>query len=152
MSIAWRFFSSRTKPCCLSRHSRHLGASSRLPRRRNARLIALLRLITTVMKVTRFTLSQIRLPQETQKLRVLQSTRRAFGLELTQGQSLQKFASANSESMVAILEYLSPLGNRAAGVFCSERASMLPVLVLVCPEQALLWRSPHKQNGSSSDF
>jgi len=42
-------------------------------RRRNARLIALLRLITTVMKVTRFTLSQIRLPQEAQKLRVLQA-------------------------------------------------------------------------------
>lgn len=42
-------------------------------RRRNARLIALLRLIITVMKVTHFTLSQIRLPQEAQKLRVLQA-------------------------------------------------------------------------------
>ncbi|QDT78604.1 hypothetical protein Mal35_20530 [Gimesia maris] len=37
-------------------------------RRRNSRLIALLRLIITVMKVTHFTLSQIRLPQEAQKL------------------------------------------------------------------------------------
>jgi hypothetical protein len=41
--------------------------------RRNVRLIALLRLITTFMKVTHFTLSQIRLPQEVQKLRVLQA-------------------------------------------------------------------------------
>ena len=40
-------------------------------RRRNARLIALLRLIINVMKVTHFTLSQIRLPQEAQELRVL---------------------------------------------------------------------------------
>lgn len=42
-------------------------------RRRKDRLIALLRLIITVMKVTHFTLSQIRLPQEAQKLRVLQA-------------------------------------------------------------------------------
>ncbi|QGQ22047.1 hypothetical protein F1728_04775 [Gimesia benthica] len=40
---------------------------------RNVRLIALLRLIITVMKVIHFTLSQIRHPQAAQKLRVLQA-------------------------------------------------------------------------------
>jgi len=42
-------------------------------RRRNARLIALLRLVVTVMKVAGFTLSQVRLPEETQKHRVLKA-------------------------------------------------------------------------------
>lgn len=42
-------------------------------RRRNARLITLLRLIINVMKVIHFTLSQIRLRQAAQKLRVLQA-------------------------------------------------------------------------------
>ncbi|MDB4680133.1 DDE-type integrase/transposase/recombinase [Planctomycetaceae bacterium] len=42
-------------------------------RRRNARLIALLRLVVTVMKVAGFTLSQVRLPEETQKRRVLKA-------------------------------------------------------------------------------
>ena len=42
-------------------------------RRRNARLIALLRLIVTVIKVAGFTLSQVRLPEETQKRRVLKA-------------------------------------------------------------------------------
>ena len=42
-------------------------------RRRNARLIALLRLIVTVMKMAGFTLLQVRLPEETQKRRVLRA-------------------------------------------------------------------------------
>ena len=41
--------------------------------RRNARLIALLRLIVTVMKVTGFTLSRVRLPEESAKRRVLRA-------------------------------------------------------------------------------
>ena len=46
-------------------------------RRRNARLIALLRLIVTVMRVAGFTLSQVRLPAETQKRRVLRAIEHA---------------------------------------------------------------------------
>jgi hypothetical protein len=41
--------------------------------RRNARLIALLRLVVTDMKVTRFSLSQIRLPEETAKRQLLRA-------------------------------------------------------------------------------
>ena len=46
-------------------------------RRRNARLIALLRLIVTIMKVAGFTLSQVRIPEESQKRRVLRAIERS---------------------------------------------------------------------------
>ena len=42
-------------------------------RRRNARLIAFLRLVVAVMKVAGFTLSQVRLPEDAQKRRVLRA-------------------------------------------------------------------------------
>ena len=44
-----------------------------LLRRRNARLIALLRLIVTVLKAASFSLTRVRLPEERAKLRVLQA-------------------------------------------------------------------------------
>ncbi len=46
-------------------------------RRRNARLIALLRLIITVVKVAGFTLSQVRLPEEDHKHRVLRAIKQS---------------------------------------------------------------------------
>jgi hypothetical protein len=52
-------------------------------RRRNARLIALLRLIVTVLKVTGFSLSQARVPEESAKrqlLRAIEQSRAHFKL------------------------------------------------------------------------
>jgi hypothetical protein len=54
-------------------------------RRRNARLIALLRLIVTVIKVTGFSLSRVRLPEGTHKRRVvraIEQSREHFKLHL----------------------------------------------------------------------
>ncbi len=46
-------------------------------RRRNARLVALLRLIMTVVKVAGFSLARVRLPEECDKLRVLRAIEQA---------------------------------------------------------------------------
>ena len=50
-----------------------------LLRRRNVRLVALLRLVVTVMKVAGFSTARVRLPEESEKIRVLRAIERARG-------------------------------------------------------------------------